>query len=142
MTDTILLVALLAMGVFRRLGLLLLRSGLWIAIRDMPLRIYVRERLVVSPQSSVLMYLLQSARFSFACCWVQRVRALGHGAALLMYCLQGAHFISTRRGVQNVSFAGNNPASLTHCRQRAQFSLACRWINCNGLLHWSTALRV
>jgi hypothetical protein len=125
MTDVILLVALLAMGVFRRLGLLLLRSGLWITIRDMPLRIYRPERLIVSPESAVFTHPLQSAQFSLTCRRIERVSVLGREAALLMHCLQGAHFISTRRGVQNVSFAGNNPASLTHCRQRAHFSLSC-----------------
>ena len=29
-----------------------------------------------------------------------------------------------------------------HCRQRAQLSLAYRWINANGLLHWSAPLHV
>jgi hypothetical protein len=143
MTDTILFVVpLFAMSIFRRFGLLLLMSRLCITIRDMPLRIYRPERLIVSPESAVFTHLPQSARFSLTCCRVQRVSVLGREAALLMHCLQGAHLISTRRGVQYVSFAGNKPASLTHCRQCAQFSLACRWINCNGLLQWSTALRV
>jgi hypothetical protein len=132
MTDTILFVVpLFAMGIFRRFGLLSLRSGLWTTIRDMPLRIYRSEGPIVTPESAVFTHLLQSARFSVTCCWVQRVGVFGHEAALLMHCLQGVHFISTRRRVQNVSFAGNNAAAFTHCRQSAQFSLACRWINAN-----------
>ena len=47
--DMILLVApLFAVGVFRRFGLFALRPGLWITVRDMPLRIYRRECLIVA----------------------------------------------------------------------------------------------
>ena len=68
MTDVILFVApLFAMGVFRRFGLLPLRSGLWITVCDVPLRIYRRESLIVSPESPVFTHLLQCARFSFTC---------------------------------------------------------------------------
>jgi hypothetical protein len=62
MTDVILLVApLFAVAVFRRFGLLPLRSGLWIAVFDKPLRIYRSERSIISPESPVSMHLLQSA---------------------------------------------------------------------------------
>ncbi len=68
MTDVILFVApLFAMGVFRRFGLLPLRSRLWITICDMPLRVDRSERSIVSPESPVFVHLLQCARFSFTC---------------------------------------------------------------------------
>src|SRR5437773_2767803 len=101
---------------------------------DMPLRIYGRERLIVSPDSAVFAQLLQGAQFSFTCHWIECVHAFGREPALLMRCLKGAHFISLRRWIQNVSVASNNAAPLMHCRQRAQLSLARRWINSNRLL--------
>ena len=62
MTDVILLVApLFANGVFRRFGLLPLRSGLWITVIDLPLRVDRSERSIVSPESPVFAHLLQSA---------------------------------------------------------------------------------
>ena len=51
MTDMILLVVpLFPVSVFRRFGLLPLRSSLWITVCDMPLRIYRRKGLIVSPR--------------------------------------------------------------------------------------------
>ena len=68
MADVILLVVpLFAVGVFRRFGLLPLRSGLWITVCDVPLRVDRSERSIVSPESPVFTHFLQSARFSFTC---------------------------------------------------------------------------
>src|SRR5262245_25513690 len=39
-----------AVAVFRPVGLLLLRSGLWIAVFDMPFRIYHRQSVIVGPE--------------------------------------------------------------------------------------------
>src|SRR5258708_31397416 len=66
--GTILFVApLFAVGVFRRFGLLPLRSRLWITICDTPLRVDRTERSIVSPESPVFAHPLPTAPFSFTC---------------------------------------------------------------------------
>src|SRR5215471_11139174 len=53
-----------AVAVFRPVGLLLLRSGLWIAVFDMPLRIYRRQSVIVGPERAPFTNSLQRAQFS------------------------------------------------------------------------------
>ena len=106
-------VPLFAVGVFRRFGLPPLRSGLWITVCDMPLRIYRRERLIVSPRTCGV-HALFSLRVSVHAelhrgCSSARLRSRG-----VLHRRQCAEFIFTCRWIQNVSFPGNNAASLTH----------------------------
>src|SRR5262245_61732380 len=79
-------VPLFAGGFFRCFGLLLRGPGLWIAVCDMPLRIYRRESLIVNPERAPFTQCLQRARFTVAPRCIEHVRLPGHEAAAFTHC--------------------------------------------------------
>src|SRR4030095_14607753 len=84
--DMILFVVpLFAVGVFRRFGLLPLRSDLWIAVCDMPLRIYRRKGLIVTAERAWFMNCPQRTRFTVAPRCVRHVRLWGHETAMFTH---------------------------------------------------------
>ena len=65
-TVTLIILVFLAYYLLRGLRLLWLRSGLWITIFDMPLRIYGRNGVIVRPERARLVQCFQRAQFGIA----------------------------------------------------------------------------